>query len=80
MPNRRLDQELKVEYMEGDIEITLALGKVYEKLAGEMDVLEVALEREYMSCDFYKGTSALVEEPDAKALLHELALEKPNDL
>jgi rubrerythrin len=36
------------------------------------------LEKEYMSYDFYKRTSALVENPAAKTLLHELALEERN--
>jgi rubrerythrin len=31
-----------------------------------------------MSYDFYKRTSALVEEPGAKTLLHELAVEERN--
>jgi rubrerythrin len=43
-----------------------------------MEALEIALEKEYMSYDFYKRTSTLVENPDAKTLLHELALEERN--
>ena len=75
-PLERLKPELKVEHMEGGIEISHALAKVEEKFADEMEALEMALEKEYMSYDFYKRTSALVENPDAKALLHELALEE----
>jgi rubrerythrin len=31
-----------------------------------------------MSYDFYKRTSVLVEDPEAKAFLHELAVEERN--
>jgi rhodanese-related sulfurtransferase len=74
----KLKQELKVEHMEGGIEISPALAKVDEKFSDEMEALEIALEKEYMSYDFYKRTSALVGDSDAKTLLHELALEERN--
>jgi rhodanese-related sulfurtransferase/rubrerythrin len=77
-PLEKLKQELKVEYMEGTIEVSPALAKVTEKFSDEMEALEIALEKEYMSYDFYKRTSALVEDPGAKMLLHELALEERN--
>ena len=74
----KLKQELRVEYMEGGIEISPALAKVDEKFSDEMEALEIALEKEYMSYDFYQRTSALVGDPGAKTLLHELALEERN--
>ena len=77
-PLEKLKQELKVEHMEGGIEISPALAKVDEKFSDEMEALEIALEKEYMSYDFYKRTSALVGDPDAKTLLHELAVEERN--
>ena len=77
-PLEKLKQELKVERMEGGIEISSALAKVDERFSDEMEALEIALEKEYMSYDFYKRTSALVENQDAKALLQELALEERN--
>ncbi len=75
-PLDKLKQELKAVHMEGGIEISLALATTDNKFADEMDALEIALEKEYMSYDFYKQTSALVKDPDARALLHELALEE----
>lgn len=75
-PLEKLKRELRVEHMEGGIEISPALAKVGEKFTDEMEALEIALEKEYMSYDFYKRTSALVEKPDAKTLLYELALEE----
>ncbi len=77
-PLEKLKQELKVEHMEGGIEISPALAKLDEKFVDEMEALEIALEKEYMSYDFYKRASTLVENPDAKTLLHELALEERN--
>jgi len=77
-PLEKLKRELKVEHMEGGIEISPALAKIDNKFADEMEALEIALEKEYMSYDFYERASALVENPDATALLHELALEERN--
>jgi rhodanese-related sulfurtransferase/rubrerythrin len=75
-PLDNLRQELKVEHMEGGIEVSSALTKLDEDITDEMEALEIALEKEYMSYDFYKRASTLVENPDAKALLHELSLEE----
>ena len=77
-PLDKLKRELKVEHMEGSIESSPALAKLHEDIADEMEALEIALEKEYMSYDFYKRTSTLVENPDAKTLLYELALEERN--
>jgi rhodanese-related sulfurtransferase/rubrerythrin len=77
-PLYKLTQELKVEHMEGGIEISPALAKLDEEIADEMAALEIALEKEYMAYDFYRRTSTLVENSDAKALLYELALEERN--
>lgn len=77
-PLEKLKQGLKVEHMEGGIEISSALARVDEEFSDEMEALEIALEKEYMSYDFYKRTSVLVEDPSAKTLLHELAVEERN--
>lgn len=69
-------EKLKVEHMEGGIKINPALFKADEKFTSEIEALEIALEKEYMSYDFYKRISALVGSLDAKKLLHELALEE----
>ncbi len=78
LPFDRIKSELRVEYMEGGIEISPTLAKLDENFADDMEALEITLEKEYMSYDFYKRTAALVENPDAKILLHELALEERN--
>ncbi len=65
-PLDKLKRELKVEHMEGSIESSPALAKLHEDIADEME----ALEKEYMSHDFYKRTSTLVENTYAKTLLY----------
>jgi len=77
-PFDKLKSELKIEHMEGSIEINPALAKMDESFADEMEALEIALEKEYMSYDFYKRTTMLVENLDTKTLLHQLALEERN--
>jgi rhodanese-related sulfurtransferase/rubrerythrin len=75
-PLETLKRDIKVGYMEGGIEISPALAKIDEKFADEMEALEIALEKEYMSYDFYKRASILVDNQDARRLLHELASEE----
>jgi len=75
-PLERLKRELKVGYMEGGIEISPALAKIEDKFTDEMEALEIALEKEYMSYDFYKRASLLVDNQDARGLLYKLASEE----
>jgi rubrerythrin len=75
-PLERLKRELKVGYMEGGIEISPALAKIEDKFTDEMEALEIALEKEYMSYDFYKRALLLVDNQDARGLLYKLASEE----
>jgi len=75
-PLDRLEQELKVEHMEGRIEVSSALVRIDDRFTDEMEALEIAVEKEYISYDFYRRTSILVKKAEARALLHELALEE----
>ena len=68
--------ETRVEYMEGGIEISPALARLDENITDDMEALEIALEKEFMSYDFYKRVAMLLENQDAKGLIHELALEE----
>jgi len=69
-----LQQKLTSEYMEGSIEINKALLKIEEKeFRDEMEALEIALEKEYLSYDFYKRMAGLMGDVDTRNLLHELA-------
>jgi rubrerythrin len=75
-PLKTLKRDLKVGYMEGGIEISPALARIEDRFTDEMEALEIALEKEYMSYDFYKRASTLVDNQDARRLLHELASEE----
>ncbi|UCE16081.1 MAG: hypothetical protein JSV12_00205, partial [Candidatus Bathyarchaeota archaeon] len=72
-----LKQKLSPEYMEGGIEINKALLKIEEREFREaMEASEVALEKEYMSYDFYKRAAGVMTDADTRDLLHELAWEE----
>lgn len=76
-----LKEKLSPEYMEGGIEINKALLRIEEReFRDEMEVLEVALEKEYVSYDFYKRVAGVMDEADTRALLHELAGEERNHI
>jgi rhodanese-related sulfurtransferase len=80
-PLEKLKYELSPEFMEGGIKIDKELLQAEErKYRDETEVLEVALEKEYTSYDFYKRTAGLVADLDTKAMLHELAGEERNHI
>ena len=77
----QLKDELNPEYMEGGIEINKALLSMEEReFLNEIEALEVALEKEYISYDFYKRMAGLMGEAGTKDLLHELAEEERNHI
>lgn len=76
LPLEKLTKGPKVRHMEGGIEISPALAEMDDRFSDDMGALERALEKEYMSYDFYKRTAVLVTDPGAKTLLHELAAEE----
>jgi rubrerythrin len=55
------------------IEISAALMQVDEEAKSEVDVLDIAIEKEYMANDFYKRAASVVDDEDVRALLHGLA-------
>ena len=72
-----LKQKLSSEYMEGGIEINRALLSVEEReFRDEIEALEAALEKEYVSYDFYKRVAGMMADENTRALLHELAWEE----
>ncbi len=74
----KLVQDAKASYMEGGLEINQALLELEKKFSGELDVLEIGIEKEYMAYDFYKRATVLVTDTDSKSLLQELAQEERN--
>jgi rhodanese-related sulfurtransferase/rubrerythrin len=74
-------EQLKSEagYMEGGIKISDKLVKLgNQELIDDFEALEIALENEYMSYDFYKRVAELVSNSEARKLLFELAGEERN--
>ncbi len=71
-----LKTSLKVDYMEGGIEVAPALSGIPEHLEDEMEALEMAIEREYRSYDFYQRASVFVSDYDTRAFLHKLSTEE----
>jgi len=72
-----LKQKLNPKYMEGGIEINKALLRIEEReFRDEMEALEIALEKEYVSYDFYKRVAEMMADADTRVLLHELAWEE----
>jgi rhodanese-related sulfurtransferase/rubrerythrin len=76
-------EQLKAKsgYMEGNIKIAdelLKLGK--RELIDDFEALEIALENEYMSYDFYKRVAEFVSDSKARRLLYELAGEERNHI
>ena len=72
-----LRQKLTPKFMEGGIEINEALLRIEEReFRDEMEVFEVALEKEYVSYDFYKRVAGAMADTETRALLHELAWEE----
>ena len=72
-----LRQKLTSKFMEGGIEINEALLRMEKReFRDEMEVFEVALEKEYVSYDFYKRVAGAMADTKTRALLHELAWEE----
>ncbi|MDY6836190.1 MAG: rhodanese-like domain-containing protein [Chloroflexota bacterium] len=66
------------QYMEGEVEVGVAVEKAKEQLSDQVSVLEIALEKEYRSYDFYRRTSVVIGSPDTRSFLLELAAEERN--
>jgi rhodanese-related sulfurtransferase len=77
-PYEQLTSELEGAYIEEGTKVHPALETQEIKFIDKHEILETALEKEYLSYDFYKKTAALVNNTDAKTLLHELAIEERN--
>ncbi|NQE54980.1 Thiosulfate sulfurtransferase GlpE [ANME-1 cluster archaeon GoMg3.2] len=77
-PLERLKAELSSTYMEGGMKINEELIKIGERVGfvDDFEALEIALEKEYMSYDFYKRVAGLVGDSEARNMLHELAGEE----
>lgn len=75
-PWEKLKTDLKADYMEGGIQVAPALALLPENLEDELEALEIAVEREYRSFDFYQRASVFVSDYDTRNFLHKLATEE----
>jgi rhodanese-related sulfurtransferase/rubrerythrin len=66
-------QQLDKESKGVDIEVSAALMKADEEAKSEVDVLEIAIQREYIANDFYKRAASVVDDEEVRALLHGLS-------
>jgi len=80
-PLNRLKEQLSTIYMEGGIKINEELMKFKDlEFIDDLEALEIALEKEYMSYDFYKRTIGSIGDRKTKTLLYELAIEEQNHI
>jgi rhodanese-related sulfurtransferase/rubrerythrin len=77
-PLAKLADEQRTDYMEGGIEINPALADYRAEFKDKREIIETAIEKEYMSYDFYKQAATVIHNANAKILLHELALDERN--
>jgi|LGVE01.1.fsa_nt_gb rhodanese-related sulfurtransferase len=80
-PLNRLKEQLSTIYMEGGIKINEELIKFKDlEFIDDLEALEIALEKEYISYDFYKRTIGSIGDRKTKTLLYELAIEEQNHI
>lgn len=72
----KLIQDPEATYMEGGLEINKALIELEKKTSGELEILEIGIQKEYMAYDFYKRATVMVTDSDSKSLLDELSYEE----
>ncbi|UCD96399.1 MAG: hypothetical protein JSV35_07920 [Candidatus Bathyarchaeota archaeon] len=71
---RRLKPDWNTQFLEGGVEISKALFELRAAdVRDELEALEVGLENEYFSYDFYKRIAGMMSNVATRTLLHELA-------
>jgi rhodanese-related sulfurtransferase/rubrerythrin len=66
-------QQYNRESKKVDTEVSYALMQFDEVVKSEVDVLDSAIEKEYMANDFYKRAASVVDDEEVRALLHGLS-------
>jgi rhodanese-related sulfurtransferase/rubrerythrin len=66
-------QKFDKEFKNIEIEVSAVLMQVDEEVKSEVDVLEIAIEKEYMANDFYKRAASVVDDEEVRTLLHGLS-------
>jgi|GEM_PF-1300712 len=66
-------QQFDRESKGANIEVSDVLMQVEKEYTKEVDVLESAIQKEYMANDFYKRAASVVDDEDVRSLLHGLS-------
>jgi rubrerythrin len=72
----KLEQESGIVNVEDTVEVNPFVAKTYDEFVDEMELLETAVEKEYVYHDFFEQASVVVGNQDVKAVLYQLAVEK----
>jgi rubrerythrin len=71
----KIEQESGMENIEDNVKVNMFMTRTYDGFADEMELLETAVEKEYVYHDFFQQASEIVCDSDAKAMLSKLAAE-----
>ena len=71
----KIEQEAGIENTEDNVKVNTFITRVYDEFADEMELLETAVEKEYVYHDFFEQASGIVRDSDVKAMLCKLAAE-----
>jgi len=73
---KEIDQGTGIVNIEDNVKVNPFVAKVYNEFADDMELLETAVEKEYVYHDFFEQSSVIMGNLDIKAMLSQLALEK----
>ena len=71
-----LEQESGIVNIENTVEVNPFIARTYDEFTDEVELLETAVEKEYVYHDFYEQASVVVGDSDVKAVLYQLAMVK----
>jgi len=75
-PLKQFVRELVAEHYEDTIEVNPFIAKVYTEFTDELELLETAVEKEYVSYDFFLQASEVTGNEEVKSVLYECAMEE----
>lgn len=71
-----IEQKSGVVNIEDTVEVNPFIARIYDEFADEMELLETAVEKEYIYHDFFEQASVAVGDSEVKAVLCQLAMVK----
>jgi len=70
-----IERESGIVNIEDTVEVNPFIARTYDEFVDEMELLEIAVEKEYVYHDFFEQASVAVGNSDVKAVLYQLAIE-----